>query len=421
MNLVTTSAHPRTRTADSALRERARQVIPNGMFGHLSVNRLPPEYAQFYARGEGARVWDVDGNEYVDLMCSFGPNILGHNHPKVMAAAQAQLALGDTLSGPGEVMVELAELLVDRIEGVTWSMFAKNGTDSTHIATQVAKAQTGKRKLLQAAGAYHGVASWCWLPSVTGEQDPINTAEMRYFTFNDLASVEAAVAAADDDVAGIIVSPFKHDAGHDQELTDPEFARGVRAICDRIGAALIIDEVRAGFRINHGGSWEQFGVEADLSGWSKGIANGFALAAITGNDSVRDGATRVFATGSFWFQAVPMAASIATINALRDENGIDTMVRMGTKLRNGFAEQATSYGVGIRQTGPVQMPNLAFDGDTAYERAFVFSAECAQRGLIVHPRHNWFLSAAHTDADIDLALTISDDAFKAVREQFGAH
>ena len=383
----------------------------------LSVNRLPGEYPQYYARGEGARVWDVDGNEYVDLMCSFGPNILGHQHPKVMAAAQAQLAVGDTLAGPGSVAVELAELLVDRVDGSTWAMYAKNGTDATHLAVTIAKAQTRRTKVLQATGAYHGVAPWCWIP---GDMDPHDHANMRYFTFNDLASVEAAVAEADDDAAAIIVSPFKHDAGFDQELTDPGFARGVREICDRIGAMLIIDEVRAGFRMHHGGSWEPFGVTPDLAAWSKGIANGFALAAVTGDDAARDGAGRIFVTGSFWMQAVPMAAAIATIHALRDEDGIDTMVRMGTKLRDGFDAQASAHGLDIRATGPVQMPNLAFDGDTSYERAMVFSNECARLGLLVHPRHNWFLCAAHNDDDIDRALAISDDAFAAVRRQFGA-
>ena len=183
---------------------------------------------------------------------------------------------------------------------------------------------------------------------------------------------------------------------------------------------LIIDEVRAGFRLNHGGSWEPFGVTPDLSGWSKGIANGFALAAVMGNEAARDGVGRIFATGSFWFQSVPMAAAIATIQALRDEQAIDTMVRMGTKLREGLAAQAVAHELGIRQTGPVQMPNLAFDGDTAYERATLFASECARLGLLVHPRHNWFLCAAHTDDDIDRALSISDGALAAVRREFGA-
>jgi glutamate-1-semialdehyde 2,1-aminomutase len=420
MTAVDHNTTNRVRTADHALRERARKVIGNGMYGHLSVNRLPAEYPQFYERGQGARVWDVDGNEYVDLMCSFGPNILGHNHPKVMAAAQAQLAKGDTLSGPSAVVVDLAELLTERVGGTTWAMFAKNGTDANHIAVTIAKAQTGRKKILAATGAYHGCAPWCWLPSASGELDPDGREHMRYYTFNDLASVEAAVEQADGDVAGIIASPFKHDAGTDQEMTDPEFARGLRAICDRIGAPLIIDEVRAGFRMHHGGSWEPFGVTPDLSAWSKAIANGFALAAVLGNDSVRVGFSRIFTTGSFWFQAVPMAAAVATIHALRDEDAIGTMVGMGQKLRDGFESQAASHGVGIRQTGPVQMPNLAFDGDTgAYERANVFAAACVERGVIVHPRHNWFLCGAHTEADIDHVLAVSDVAFGAVRSQFG--
>src|SRR5262245_8153368 len=321
------STDTRVRSADHELRERAQRVIANGMYGHLSVNRLPAAYPQYYARGEGARVWDVDGNEYVDLMCSFGPNILGHHHPKVTAAAQAQLSVGDTLAGPGAVAVELAELMVDRIGGATWALFAKNGTDATHLSVQIAKAQTGRKKVLQATGAYHGIAPWCWVP---GDMDPHDHANMLYFSFNDHKSVAAAVEAADGDVAAIVVSPFKHDAGFAQEMTDPEFARNVRAICDEIGAMLIIDEVRAGFRLNHGGSWEPFGVTPDLSAWSKGIANGFALAAVMGSDAARDGVGRIFATGSFWFQSVPMAASIATIHALRDEQAVDTMVRMGT-------------------------------------------------------------------------------------------
>jgi glutamate-1-semialdehyde 2,1-aminomutase len=417
MTVIDTST--RVRAADSALRERARKVIANGMYGHMSVNRLPAEYAQFYERGLGARVWDVDGNEYVDLMCSFGPNILGHQHPAVQKAAIAQLAQGDSLAGPAAVMVELAELMTNRVAGTQWAMFAKNGTDANHVAVTIARAQTGRTKILAATGAYHGCAPWCWLPNAGG-LTPSDTENMRYYTFNDLSSVEEAVAAADGDVAGIIVSPFKHDAGFDQELVDPEFARGLRAICDRIGAPLIIDEVRAGFRLNHGGSWESIGVHPDLSAWSKAIANGFALAAVLGNDSVREGVAKIFTTGSFWFQAVPMAAAIATITALREEDAVATMVSMGQKLRDGFAAQASSIGVSIRQTGPVQMPNLAFDGDTQYERALVFAAACADRGLIVHPRHNWFLSAAHTVADIDRALEISEVAFGSVRSTFGA-
>ena len=408
----------RTRTADAALRERARAVIPGGMYGHLSANALPPEYPQFYQRSEGGRVWDVDGNEYVDLMCSFGPIILGHKHPKVEEAAAAQRAAGDTQAGPGACMVEAAELLVDRVAQADWAMFAKNGTDATTTCLMVARAATGRRKVLAATGAYHGSAPWCTLrlDGVTPE-DRVN---MGYYTFNDLASVERAAEEADGDVAAIIVSPFKHDAGHDQEMVDPAFARGLRALCDRIGAALIMDEVRTGFRMHDGGSWEPLGVAPDLSAWSKAIGNGYPLAAVLGAGSLSDAASAIFVTGSFWFQAVPMAASVATLTAIREEGAVAAMENIGQKIRDGIAQQALDAGVKVSQTGPPQMPSLSFAGDQNFAMARAFCAVAIDHGVILHPRHNWFMCAAHTEKDVERVLEATAAGFQAVSRQFGA-
>jgi len=408
----------RTRTADAALRERARAVIPGGMYGHLSANALPPEYPQFYQRSEGGRVWDVDGNEYVDLMCSFGPIILGHKHPKVEEAAAAQRAAGDTQAGPGACMVEAAELLVDRVAHADWAMFAKNGTDATTTCLMVARAATGRRKVLAATGAYHGSAPWCTLrlDGVTPE-DRVN---MGYYTFNDLASVERAAEEADGDVAAIIVSPFKHDAGHDQEMVDPAFARGLRALCDRIGAALIMDEVRTGFRMHDGGSWEPLGVAPDLSAWSKAIGNGYPLAAVLGAGSLSDAASAIFVTGSFWFQAVPMAASVATLTAIREEGAVAAMENIGQKIRDGIAQQALDAGVKVSQTGPPQMPSLSFAGDQNFAMARAFCAVAIDHGVILHPRHNWFMCAAHTEKDVERVLEATAAGFQAVSRQFGA-
>ncbi len=407
----------RTRAADAALRERARAVIPGGMYGHLSANALPPEYPQFYQRAQGAHVWDVDGNEYVDFMCSFGPVLLGHQHPRVEAAAAAQRALGDTMSGPGAVMVEAAELLTSRVAHADWVMFAKNGTDATTVAVMVARAATGRAIVLAAAGAYHGAAPWFTMreAGVT----PADRANLRYYTFNDIASVEQAVADAGEDVAAIIVSPFRHDAGFDQELTDPQFARDLRALCDRTGAALIMDEVRGGFRLHDGGSWEPIGVAPDLSAWSKAIANGYPLAAVLGAGRFAEAATQIFVTGSFWFQAVPMAAAVATLTAVREEGAIAAMIATGTALREGLAGEAAQAGIRISQTGPVQMPNLSFAGDEKYERAVAFCGAAAEHGVILHPRHNWFVSAAHTASDVDRALAAAREGFRVVRERFG--
>jgi glutamate-1-semialdehyde 2,1-aminomutase len=409
--MTATDAHPLT--IDTALRARAAAVIPGGMYGHQDAAPLPAGFPQFMARGDGARVWDVDGNEYVDLMCSYGPVILGHHHPKVDAAARRQQLEADCQNTPSPRMVELAEKLTATVAHADWAMFAKNGTDATTLALMIARAATGRRKILAARGAYHGAAPWCTpRPGGTTAED---RAHLSYFTYNDLASAEAAATAVAGDLAGVIVSPYRHDVGEDQELVDPAFARGLRALCDRTGAALILDDVRCGFRLHLGGSWEPLGVAPDLSAWSKAIANGYALAAVLGNDAFREGATEVFTTGSFWFSAVSMAAALATLDALAEQDAVGTMVARGQALRDGLAGQAARWELPIRQTGPVQMPFLTFPGDRDFALANVFTSAAIRRGAFLHPRHNWFVSAATTPGDIEHVLAATDPSFAAVR------
>ena len=408
-------ADDRSRTQDRALRERARAVIPGGMYGHQSAMSLPPEYPQFMRGGRGARVWDVDGNSYVDLMCSYGPVVLGHRHPEVEAAVAAQADLGDCQNGPGPVMVDLAELLVATVQHADWAMFAKNGTDATTMCCTIARAQTGRDLILVARGAYHGSAPWCTpRPAGTTAADRAN---LGYFNYNDLASARAAAAEAGADLAGILVSPFRHDAGYDQELVDPAFARGLRELCDATGAALILDDVRCGFRLHLGSSWEPIGVAPDLSAWSKAIANGHPLAAVLGSDAFRDGASRVFVTGSFWFAAAAMAAAVATIGALRQHDAIAAMQRYGTQIRDGILGQAAAWGFEVNYTGPAQMPYLTFRGDRGHALLSEFSAEAIRRGAFIHPRHNWFVSAAMTGEDVGCVLAATDGAFGALRKQ----
>src|SRR3984957_15561371 len=148
-------------TVDQRLRERARAVIPGGIYGHQSTALLPAAYPQFMRRGRGARVWDVDGNEYIDLMCSYGPVVLGHRHPRVEAAAARQAAEGDCQNGPSARMVELAGAFTRGVDHADWAIFSKNGTDATTQCLTIARAATGKRKILVASGAYHGADPWC--------------------------------------------------------------------------------------------------------------------------------------------------------------------------------------------------------------------------------------------------------------------
>jgi len=403
---------------DAALRRRARRVVPGGMWGHMNADKLPEGYPQFFQRAEGCRLWDVDGNEYIDFMCSWGPIVLGHHHPEVEAAARRQEALGDCMNGPGETMVELAELVVDTVAHADWVQFQKNGTDATTVCVMLARAETGRRKILLARGSYHGAAPWC-TPSLAGVTAE-DRAHLIHFEYNDVASLDAAAHEAGEDLAGIIVAAFRHDVGRDQEMPTHAFARRCREICDAKGTALIVDDVRAGFRLHLGGSWEKVGVRPDLSAWSKSIANGRPLAAVTGTDRFRDAATKVFSTGSFWCEAVPMAAAVATLNALKREDAPARMEKTGKMLRDGLDELSRRHGVPIRQTGPVQMPLVLFEDDPESHKGNAFCSAALRAGAYFHPRHNMFLSTAHTETDIGRALEAADAGFKAVKARGAA-
>ena len=401
-----------TNSEDRRLRERALAVIPNGMYGHQSVRLLPDVYPQFFARADGAYLWDVDGNRYLDFMCGYGPNLLGYCHPKVDAAAAAQQKLGDAMTGPGAAMVAFAEKLVAMVAHADWAMFCKNGTDATTMAMMVARAHTKKRKILVAKGAYHGAAPWCTPnPAGTVAED---RAHLITYTYNDADSLEAAVRSAGDDLAGIFASPFKHDAFADQALPDPAYAKRARELADEHGALLIVDEVRAGFRVARDCGWALVGVAPDLSCWGKSIANGYPISAVLGNDKARAAAGSIFVTGSFWFAAVAMAAGIVTMDELRSSDYLEKTVRLGDRLRAGLKEKAEKHGFSIRQTGPSQMPMVLFDDDPDFRVGYGWCAEMVGHGIYVHPWHNMFLCAAMTESDIDSAVAAADESFRVV-------
>jgi len=402
---------------DLELRDRAKKVIPSGMWGHLHVARQPVGYPQYFVRGEGCRIWDANGREYIDFMCSYGPIVLGHHDPDVDRAAAAQAVAGDCLNGPAPVLVDLAELMVETVPHADWATFQKNGTDAMQACVMIARAGTGRRKLLVARKAYHGAALWC-TPSQAGVLPEDRTHQI-FYDYNDVASLEAAAAEAGDDLAGVLVTAIRHDLGRDHEMPTPAFAAAARRICDRTGAALILDDVRASFRLDVGGSWELVGVRPDLAGYSKAIGNGHPLAAVTGSERFRDAGARIFVTGSFWCAAVPMAAAIATIRKLKEIDGPARMRAAGERLRAGLAAQAAAHGVAIRQSGPPQMPLVLFEDDADVAKGSAFCLEALKHGVYLHPVHTMFLSTAHGDAEIDRALEGTDRAFRAVAERFG--
>ena len=222
------------KTNDQLLRLRAKKVIPGGMYGHMAINRHMPEgYPQFFARASGCRLWDVDGNEYIDFMCSYGPMIAGYGNSRIRAAADAQRDRVDIADGPAPVLVDLAEKFTQQVSHADWAAFTKNGNDATTICYMIARSHTGKRKLLVGSTAYHGAQPWAnRMAKGTPEEEYVHFPTYR---FNDVENLVAAAKAVSGDLAGIIVSAYKHDVPHTQELVDQAVARTARNICDAEG------------------------------------------------------------------------------------------------------------------------------------------------------------------------------------------
>ena len=385
------------------------------MYGHQSVALLPDDYPQYFERGEGAHIWDVDGKRYLDLMCAYGPNLFGYANPQIDAAFVRQLGQGDTLTGPTALMVELAEAFVALISHADWAMFCKNGTDATTMALVTARAHTKRRTVVRAKGAYHGAAPWC-VPRPTGTLETDRAYQITC-DYNDEASLEAAVAEAGDDLACIFAAPFKHDAFIDQAGPELAYARRARELADQTGALLVVDDVRAGLRVARDCSWAKIGVQPDLSTYGKCVANGHALSVLAGSDKARAAASKIFVTGSFWFQAAPMAAAIETLGLVTGTDYLERINVLGERLRDGLAERAKAAGFGLRQTGPATMPLFLFDDDPDLRKGFCFSSAMLDRGVYVHPWHNMFMCAVMTEADIDGALDAAEGAFGELKRQ----
>ena len=401
---------------DLSLRKRAETFIPGGMWGHMSVKKLPYGYPQFFSKAKDARIWDLDGNCYIDFMCGYGPNLLGYNNAEVDHAVNEQRKKIDLGNGPSALVVDLAEKMITLVDSADWALFAKNGTDATTTCLTISRAATGKKKILVARGSYHGSAPWC-TPVATGvvEED---TSNLIFFEYNDNESLEVAVQDAGSDLAGIILTAFRHDVRRDQDLPKKAFLKKAREICDNKNAVLILDDVRAGFRLNKSGSWFDYGVKPDLTAFSKAIGNGYPLSAVVGVDKLRQAASEIYVTGSFWCNATSMAASLKTLSIIEEIDVVGHISFLGNKLRAGIDQIANNLGVDISQSGPPQMPLILFKDDKDFSKGKKFVQYLLGRGIYFHPWHNMFLSLAHTAKDVDITLDAVEFAMKKISLEF---
>ena len=398
--------------------DRAAKVIPAGVYGHLGpaegqfipVNRWP----RFSEKAQGSYFWDVDGNKYIDYMCAYGPNVLGYNDPDVDAAAMAQAKLGNCTTSPSKIMVECAELLVDTVATADWAFFAKNGNDATSGAILTARAHTHKKKLIFFNGFYHGVAPVVQKIDYPGVL-PEDVANNIYLNWDDIEAFKKTVAE-DKDIAAVIAQPYDHGNFYDNKFPAEGFWKQVRDICTKEGIVLIVDDVRAGFRLDLAGSDHFFGFEADIICFCKALANGWNMSAFCGKEFLKSAASGLSYTGSYWMSAIPFAACIACINKMKKIDAPKLFKELGTELTDGLKAAAENNGFDLRVSGAPALFYLRIANDDSMIIHQAWIAECVNRGLFLASHHNHFINASLTHEDIKRSIEIAEDAFHAVKK-----
>ncbi|MGX5819297.1 aspartate aminotransferase family protein [Chitinophaga lutea] len=420
----------------AGLLERAKKVLAGGVSSEFRKYGHP--HALFYTHGKGSRIWDADGNEYLDFTLSQGPLILGHSHPAVLQAVSDYTAEGQLFAGQHIRELELAETLQRLIPSAERMRFCLDGSEAVQTALRVARARTGKQKFLRFEGHYHGwLDNVAWglstpsaealgnrqAPSVypwTGGLPEHARNEFIILPWNDLALVTQTVTQRHAEIAAIITEPVMCNNGCIQPAEG--FLQGLRDICDRYGIALVFDEVITGFRMGLGGAQQHFSVTPDLSIFAKALASGYPISAITGKEEwmqlIETG--KVIHAGTMNAANPTVAAALATVQTLEREQPHARMFALGNRLMEGLRAAAAKQGLPLLAQGPGPMFNTAFTPlpvirdyrDTlTCDKAMLgkFIAGMHDRGIRIIGRGLWYISAVHTDADIDRAVATAEE------------
>lgn len=399
------------RDKSDSLFSRALNVIPGGIYGHVSpIAGLPRFFPHYTQKASGFKFVDVDGNEWIDFMCGFGAILHGYSNPEIEESVNDQRSMGSVFNQPSPLMVDLAESLTNAIDFAKWAVFAKNGSDLTTWALRVAREYTGRPYVIKAKGAYHGVDAWCD-PGFGGRIESDRSSILE-FSWNDLNEFKKLLSEYDNQISSVILTPYHHAAFAPSILPSDHFWSDVEKECRSKGIILILDDVRAGGRLHEYGSHKYFDFCPDLSIYSKGLGNGYGISACAGAEFLRGASKEVFLTGSCWNDAFAMAAAIKSIEISLRDSVAQSVLAKGEYFCNGLIERAQEFDLPLTMTGPSSMPYPWFKGDEDLFRIQKFCELSAKQGLYFHPHHNWFISNALEYGDLDLTLELAGYAMK---------
>lgn len=403
----------RYRNSEDMLR-RAEKVIP---LGSQTFSKSKTQYPfgvspYFIARGRGSRVWDIDGNEYIDFVSGLAAINLGHCDPNVTAAVREQLELGTIFSLPHELETIVAEKIVDMVPCADMVRFGKNGSDATSGAIRLARAFTRRDHV--AVCGYHGWQDWYIGSTARSLGVPQAVRDLTHnFPYNDLSALETLLKQHNGEFAAVIIEPMN------AIEPAPGYLEGVKALAGRHGAVLVFDETITGFRYANGGAQEWFGVTPDLATFGKGMANGYPLSALAGRADIMKLMEEIFFSFTFGGETLSLAAASATLDKLRREPVIATVFQRGQNLLNRLRELIQKHGLGdlLVASGHPTWSFLVIR-DTArytkYEINTLLLQEVFARGILMIGAHN--LNYAHSEQDINRLLSVYDEVFAIVRE-----
>ncbi|MDN3270122.1 aminotransferase class III-fold pyridoxal phosphate-dependent enzyme [Streptomyces sp. MA15] len=385
-----------------ALAAKRKKVI-------ASDQMIEGHYPVFADWAHGAHFWDVDGNKYLDFFLSYGTVILGHADPDVDEAVVREIRRGFATGLMKPVQTELIEELLGIVPGAEMGMLLKTGSDATGAAVRLSRAFTGRDRVVR--WGYNGWHDWCaqWDHGIPA----VSRALVDTFTYNDLDSLRAVFERHRGQIACLVMMPFM------VERPAEGFLQGVRELTREHGTLLVFDEIRSGFRLALGGAQEYYGVTADLVTLSKAFANGYAISALTGRADVLRTLDTVHISSTYYANADAMAAALATVRKLRSGDHLKRIWQMGERLQSGLGRLVEEFGAPIDVVGHPPMPFLDFrfgDEDRNQQAKRSFYTATIREGVFLHPNHHWFISAATTDDDIDMAVGAARRGFEALAE-----